>query len=291
LENSKRHDIDDNPIPWHPAFFEAIQLDLEQYKDVLQFISEYQLTSEPLRIDVVIIKKKKDIVIDKNFGAIFRRENLVEYKSPTDYVSVDDFYKVYGYACLYTSHNKCPVTDLTITFVESRYPQALLAHLHNVRGYRVDEKWPGIYYVSGDIIPIQVIDCKKLSSDDSLWLRNLANDLDVARVQDISNEIERQGKAAQIRAYLEAVYTANFKMMTEALQMTDTAITAEEIFETFRLIDKGQELIKTPGEAQFEAWVEAKGRVSAAAIIADRDARIAEAQRRIAELERQLAAR
>jgi hypothetical protein len=87
-------------IAWHPAFFEAIQLELEQYRDVLEFHSEYQLTSEPLRIDVLIIKKLKDIPIRKNIAAVFRQENLLEYKSPDDYLSVDDFYKVYGYACL-----------------------------------------------------------------------------------------------------------------------------------------------------------------------------------------------
>jgi hypothetical protein len=42
---------------WHPAFVDAIQLELEQYLGILEFIPEYQLTTEPLRIDVVIIKK------------------------------------------------------------------------------------------------------------------------------------------------------------------------------------------------------------------------------------------
>jgi hypothetical protein len=59
---------------------------------------EYQLTTEPLKIDVVIIKKTKNVVIDKNIAAIFREHNVLEFKNPTDYVSVNDFYKVYGYA-------------------------------------------------------------------------------------------------------------------------------------------------------------------------------------------------
>jgi hypothetical protein len=50
-------------ISWHPAFYEAIQLELEQYKDALEFSYEYQLSSEPLRIDVIVIKKAKDAVI------------------------------------------------------------------------------------------------------------------------------------------------------------------------------------------------------------------------------------
>jgi hypothetical protein len=91
------------------------------------------LTAEPLRIDIIIIKKLKDIQLTKNIATIFRIYNLVEYKSPTDYLSIADFYKVYGYACLYMSLNEVSISDLTITFVTSRYPRKLITHLKNVR--------------------------------------------------------------------------------------------------------------------------------------------------------------
>jgi hypothetical protein len=115
-------------IAWHPAFVQAFRLELEQYQDILEFIPEFQLTSEPLRIDLVIIRKLRDIPIEKNIAAIFRSENLVEYKSPGDHVSVADFYKAYGCACLYASLKGAPVTDITLTFVESREPRKLLKH-------------------------------------------------------------------------------------------------------------------------------------------------------------------
>jgi hypothetical protein len=95
-------------ISWHPAFVQAIKLELEPYRDALEFIPEYQLTSEPLEIDVVIIKKAPDLVIEKNIARIFRKINLLEYKSPDDYFSVHDFYKVLGYAFLYAALNKTP---------------------------------------------------------------------------------------------------------------------------------------------------------------------------------------
>ncbi|MDR2701399.1 MAG: hypothetical protein LBB72_03100, partial [Spirochaetaceae bacterium] len=124
-------------IPWHPAFVEALQMELQDYEDVLEFHPEFQLTSEPLRIDCVVIKKAKNVVIKKNIAEIFREWNLLEYKSPDDYVSVGDFYKVYAYACLYASFNKAPITSLTVSFVESHYPKKLLHHLKNDRGYKV----------------------------------------------------------------------------------------------------------------------------------------------------------
>ena len=84
---------------WHPAFFEAIQMELDEYRHALQFTHEHQLTTEPLKIDVVIIKKTGDIPIKKNIAAIFRKVNILEYKSPDISVTVKDFYHVYGYAC------------------------------------------------------------------------------------------------------------------------------------------------------------------------------------------------
>ena len=41
-------------IPWHPAFVEALKMELVAYHEVLDFQPEYQLTAEPLRIDCVV---------------------------------------------------------------------------------------------------------------------------------------------------------------------------------------------------------------------------------------------
>jgi hypothetical protein len=68
-------------IPWHPAFFEAIQKELEAYKNVLEFEAEHPLTEAPLRMDVLIIKKRRNVVIKKNIAAIFRAHNVVEFKN------------------------------------------------------------------------------------------------------------------------------------------------------------------------------------------------------------------
>ena len=63
---------------WHPAFVQAIENELEESRNALTFEAEHQLTSEPLKIDVLIIKKKKNVVIKKNIGQIFRLYNVVE---------------------------------------------------------------------------------------------------------------------------------------------------------------------------------------------------------------------
>ncbi|MCL2130256.1 MAG: hypothetical protein FWH35_07890 [Treponema sp.] len=218
-------------IHWHPAFVEAIQLELEEYRDSLEFCPECQLTDEPLRIDCIVIKKAKDVVIKKNIASIFREVNLAEYKSPDDYVSINDFYKVYAYACLYASLNNFPITSLTITFIESHYPRKLIKHLKEVRNYRVEENSHGIYTVIGDILPIQIIDSRKLSVDENLWLKNLSNRLDPLAVIKISDEVKRQDKTARIRAYMNVIAKSNFHAIEEAMNMSSPAKSLEEVLE------------------------------------------------------------
>ena len=71
-------------LSWHPAFTVAIRHELFDYRDSLEFKPEYQLTAEPLRIDLLIVKKPKDLFINKNIARIFRTDNILEYKSPGD---------------------------------------------------------------------------------------------------------------------------------------------------------------------------------------------------------------
>jgi hypothetical protein len=239
-------------IPWHPAFVEAMQMELREYRDILEFHSEFQLTTEPLRIDCVVIRKTKDVEIKKNIAAIFRDWNLLEYKSPGDYVSIGDFYKVYGYACLYTSLQKVPIQDLSISFVESRHPKKLLKHLRDERGYTIAETAEGIYTINSDIIPIQIIDNRKLSADENLWLKSLSDELDSSEVTRIGVEIIRHEKAAQIEAYRNVITEANSGSIEEALAMKQKKkkITLEQVMINCGLAAKLEAKGRSEGKAE-----------------------------------------
>jgi hypothetical protein len=218
--------------------------------------------TQPLKIDVVIIKKSRDIVIEKNIASIFRKENIVEYKSPLDYVSIGDFYKVYGYACLYSSLKNVDIKDLTLTFVESHYPRELLAHLREVRGYTVEEKMPGIYIVKGDILPIQIIDSRKLSEEENIWLKDLDNKLDLPEMRQITNEIQKLGKdkAARIEAYLDVIARANIEALEEMISMSGCSLALEKVFEEVGWIARWEARGEEKGIALGEARGEEKGR-------------------------------
>jgi hypothetical protein len=98
---------------------------------------------------VVIVKKAPDLVIEKNIARIFRGINLLEYKSPDDYFSVHDFYKVLSYAFLYAALNKTSIDDLTLSIVETRHPRELFKYVEETGHGAIAETAPGIYRITG----------------------------------------------------------------------------------------------------------------------------------------------
>jgi hypothetical protein len=144
---------------------------------------------------------------------------------------VADFYKAYGYACLYANIETVPITDLAITIVGSRYPRNLLGHLKKARGYTVEERSPGIYTVVGDIMPIQVIDNRRLPGEENIWLKELDNKLDAERINEITTKIGRLGTAAQVGAYIDVINRANMEKAREAYEMRKKTMGFIEILE------------------------------------------------------------
>lgn len=74
-------EIQDN-IQWHPAFYSAVELELREYKQYLKYEREHNLGKMPLKIDLLVIKKKPDILIKNDIADFFLGNNIFEYKSP-----------------------------------------------------------------------------------------------------------------------------------------------------------------------------------------------------------------
>ncbi|MDR0684493.1 MAG: hypothetical protein LBF83_05140 [Spirochaetaceae bacterium] len=71
----------------------------------------------------------------------------------------------------------------------------------------------GVYSVTGDLIPIQIIDTRELPENENIWLGKLDNRLDRNGARKIIDAIDRLDKAARMGAYVDAIYNANFKIM------------------------------------------------------------------------------
>jgi hypothetical protein len=198
---------------WHPAFFEAIQLEFEDYRDVLSFESEHQLTAEPLKMDVLIIKKRPGAVIGKNIGMIFRDHNIVEYKSPADYASIDDYNKTCGYSRIYAALQKIDMVDISVTISATKHPRKLLGHLE--KRYRVTKRQNGIYLVDGETCPTQIIVSEELAEEKNLWVKSLNEELTIAGAERIIAETDIRGKDTSFGAYLDVIIKTNSQTFFE----------------------------------------------------------------------------
>ena len=168
----------DDKIQWHPGFLGGIELALRKYKSELSFDSEYNLSKKPLQMDVLIIKKNIGTIVDTSIGRIFSTHNVIEYKSPDDGLTVDDYFKVLSYACLYkslSSHvNEIRGDEISISLFRDVRPEKLFKDLKEL-GANVEEKYKGVYYVSGVIMmPTQIVVTSELDDPDSLSLKVLS---------------------------------------------------------------------------------------------------------------------
>ena len=73
--------------------------------------------------------------------------------------------------------NSISIYDLTITFISQKYPRKLLQPLTTEWNYAIKKIENGIYYLLGNLIPIQFIVTSKLSTKENLWLKSLTNQL------------------------------------------------------------------------------------------------------------------
>lgn len=220
------HNAEERVLQWHPAFYAGIQIELAADAGNLIFENEHQLGTRPREIDVLIIKKEAGIPVSANVGRFFRKHNIVEYKSPRDYLSIDDFYKVYGYACFYKADaentNEIRIEDLTITFVCHNMPKRLMQHWKQERNYEVSFEEAGIYYIRGDAIPIQLIVTAELSGEKNFWLRNLTHDLkETAMAKRLIAEYEKHKESGLYKAVMDIIVRANRKKFEEVKDMCE----------------------------------------------------------------------
>jgi hypothetical protein len=205
-------------IQWHPAFYAATGLELQENLEDLEFTPEYNLSKEPIRIDL-LIRKDCEEPIKNEIGHIMRKYNIIEYKSPKDGMSIDDFAKSLGYVLLFKGYgetvNMIPMEELTVSMFRVTYPRELFAELER-EGHKIEEKYPGIYYVTKNLpFPVQIIVTKELSPETHSSLRILTDNAeieDIRRFLEQARKMKRPGDRDNIDAVLQASVVANFEL-------------------------------------------------------------------------------
>ncbi len=275
-------EIQDN-IQWHPAFCSAVELELREYKKYLTYEREHNLGKMPLKIDLLIIKKRRDIVIKNDIADFFLGNNILEYKSPGDDVNAGTFYKALSYACLYKAEAGAADifdADTTVSIVREEKPVKLLAQLDEK--YSVTRKKAGIYRIDGMIFPMQVLVTKELVRESHVWITSLTRTLsrDDARelldnCAELGSEEDRRNADSVVNVASEANVELFRRMIQEGDQMCEELkeLLAPEIVEfKIRLAEQDAKLADNAAELADNA-----------AKLADNAAEIAKLKKLLAE--------
>ena len=215
-------------IQWHLGFYGATELEFLSNKGDLEFQREFNLSKEPIWMDLLIIKKLSDVRIENELGHMFKKYNVVEYKSPDDALSIDDYYKTVGYACLYKglgeTVNQIPANELTISIFRESYPREMFEAMKNL-GLEIKERYPGIYYISGKqaLFDTQIVVTKQLDRETHRTLRVLSKHVkeeDIRRFVEKATQMSEPGDRNNVDAVLQVSVSAN-KEIYEAIRRCD----------------------------------------------------------------------
>lgn len=213
-------------LQWHPAFCAAAELELRLNKADLEFKREYNLSKKPLQMDLLIIEKRKNVQIQNEIGRIFRRHNVIEYKSPDDGMTIDDFFKTLGYAYLYKGLGEkveqIPLEELTISLFRATVPKQLFNKLAGY-GYLIEKHVSGIYYVQGLAIPAQIIVTSELESQNHESLKVLSKSAekeDIQKFTEMAKNFKEPGDKEKADAVLQVSVAANKEKYDEVRRST-----------------------------------------------------------------------
>lgn len=269
---------------WHPAFCSAVKLELTENKRDLSYNSEYNLNTKPISIDLLVIRKSPDVIINNEIGKIFKGHNIFEYKSPDNNMDIDTFYKGIAYASLYkaggSTVDKIKADDITISFVRYAKPVKLLNQLKQ-SGMTIINAYQGVYYISSQLqFDIQIIVSSELTREEHIWLCSLSNNLTNKEAKIIVNKLSsfsEKDDLDYIDSVLNVVISRNFNIFNEMKEDDSMCEPLKKLFQP----ELDEAVAKK--DAEIEAVKAEKD-----AIAAEKDAIVAEKDAEIAALKAQL---
>ena len=74
--------MEETNTQWHLALKPAVDLEFAEERENLSYFKDFSLNQQALEIDLLIIKKEGNQPIKNEIGRLFRKYNVLEYKSP-----------------------------------------------------------------------------------------------------------------------------------------------------------------------------------------------------------------
>ena len=255
-------------LQWHPAFCAAAGLEFHEDVERLELKPEYNLSKGPIRIDLLIIKEESDRRIKNEIGHIMRTYNVIEYKSPEDALTIDDFYKTVGYACLYKGYGErvdaVPINELTVSIFRAKRPEKMFLTLQKY-GHKIKEKYSGIYYVTERLpFPVQIIVTQELEPREHRSLRILSNHAKKEDVEEFLKEVEKMNTPRErqnVEAVLQVSVKANDELYREIRRDANMCDALRELMkdDIEREVSAARKLGESEGEVRGKAMGEVVG--------------------------------
>ena len=255
-------------LQWHPAFCAAAGLEFHEDIERLELKPEYNLSKEPIRIDLLIIKEESDRRIKNEIGHIMKKYNVIEYKSPEDALTIDDFYKTVGYACLYKGYGErvdaVPINELTVSIFRAKRPEKMFLTLQKY-GHKIKEKYSGIYYVTERLpFPVQIIVTQELEPREHRSLRILSNHAKKEDVEEFLKEVEKMNTPRErqnVEAVLQVSVKANDELSRERRRDANMCDALRELMkdDIEREVSAARKLGESEGEVRGKAMGEVVG--------------------------------
>ena len=252
-------------IEYHYGFYGAVRAEYDRAD--MEYLQEYELGDEPVRMDMLIIKHPSPPLQDP-VGSFFRTYNVLEYKSPVDGLNENDFYKTLAYAFLYKGLSKkvddVPVDELTVSIFRHRYPRELISRLSS-SGYAVDEKYPGVYHISGPVrVAVQIVVTSRLRQEGYEAFKALASDAtreDIMRLLSLADGTDNERMVDYVRAVLDVSMAINTKLFDEIREDSIMSGAVERYFkaEFEEKINEGIRIGEERGERRGIAIGEERG--------------------------------
>ena len=179
---------------WHLGLKPAVDLELAEERANLSYFRDFSLNQQALEIDLLIIKKEGDQPIRNEIGRLFRKYNIIEYKSPKDELNIDTLYKVGAYTSLYKAYGNTVderrADEITTSLIRKAKPVKLFRYFEE-HGIRIENPFKGIYYVKdGVLFPTQIVVIKELNPQEHMWLTALSDGMQKQQLKDLLLKVE-----------------------------------------------------------------------------------------------------
>ncbi len=143
----------------------------------LSLQTEWAVGDLPLRIDGVVRCQPDDVarLAERTPFGFFTQHNLLECKSLSDRLTLDEFQRIVGRAYLYAANEKVRShKDLIVCVICARRPRRLLQHSQSVATFALTTQ--GIYVTRSVGIPVHVVVVPELPAEPSTVFLRLFGD-------------------------------------------------------------------------------------------------------------------